>query len=722
MKNLILTFSFLFACAMAWAHPPGQVCTGHHEHEVHSHEDHEEGGHFFPIGQQHVDQLGDRHNHDNHNHDGHNHSEELLQQYYDSIYQQMEGDLDEVSVTGRSTINSKLSAGRVSTIGTAELCRAACCNLSESFETNASVDVSYADAATGAKQIKLLGLSGIYVQMLTENMSNFGGLATLYGLGYVPGAWLSSVSISKGTSSVVNGAQGISGQINIEYKKPQTSAPFSINFMANSGARMELNADGAFQINDHLSTMVLGHVSNEQLVQEDGNGDGFLDMPLSQMYHLINRWNYAGHEYSAQWGINGLYEDKQSGQLLSIPNRYGIDMKTIRAEAFTKHAIELSHQYETSLAFVGQGVYHQFNSLYGNRLYNGTEGDLLFKALVQSNLSKCGMHSIKGGVSFSGNWLTEQVEVLPTLQTNNYVPGIFAEYTFNYHEKWVVLAGIRADYSNLYGFYVTPRLHLKYMPIEQLVIRASAGKGYRTPHVYAENSHYFASSRALEVAPNLRQEDAWNTGVSISGDIPLGSKTLSISADYYYTHFLNQVVVDVDTDAHKVLFYNSDGAAAYSHNVQVEATVEPVTGLSLTAAYKYSDARSVTGGELRQKALSSPHKGLVTVSYKTQKSGWQFDATWQINGGGRMPLADANHSLWEDTYKPYHQLMAQVTKNWDRWSLYVGAENMTNYRQPNPIIGAQDPWSSDFDATVIYGPLSGWKVYAGFRFELAKDK
>ena len=308
------------------------------------------------------------------------------------------------------------------------------------------------------------------------------------------------------------------------------------------------------------------------------------------------------------------------------------------------------------------------------------------------------------------------------LQTNNYVPGIFAEYTFNHHEKWVILAGVRADYSNLYGFYVTPRLHIKYMPIEQLVLRASAGKGYRTPHVYAENNHYFASARQFEVAADLRQEEAWNTGVSISGDIPLGSKTLSISADYYYTHFINQVVVDTDADAHKVLFYNSNGAPAYSHNVQVEATVEPVTGLTLTAAYKYSDARSVTGGELRQKALSSPHKGLVTASYKTPKSGWQFDATWQINGGGRMPLADVNKPLWEDTYQPYHQLMAQITKNFKQWSIYVGAENMTNYRQPNPIISSDDPWSNDFDATVIYGPLSGWKVYAGFRFNLAKQE
>ena len=308
MKHLILTLSFLFAFAMAWAHAPGEPSNGHHDHGHESkvesqksqvasqkskvyddHAGHDHAGHF--------DKLSDRHNHE-----GHNHSEELLQQYYDSIYSQMEGNLDEISVRGRSTLNNKLSAGRVSTIGTAELCRAACCNLSESFETNASVDVSYADAATGAKQIKLLGLSGIYVQMLTENMSNFGGLATLYGLGYVPGAWLSSVSISKGTSSVINGAQGISGQINIDYKKPQTSDPFSINFIANSGARMELNADGAFRVNDHLSTLVMGHVSNEQLVQEDGNGDGFLDTPLTQLYHLLNRWNYSGHGYSAEWG------------------------------------------------------------------------------------------------------------------------------------------------------------------------------------------------------------------------------------------------------------------------------------------------------------------------------------------------------------------------------------------------------------------------------------
>lgn len=704
MKNILLIITCLFSMGL-WAHAPGEVCTGHHEEETHNHAAHD---------------AHDEHDGHDHEHEGHNHTEELLQQYYDSIYSQMHGDLDEVSVSGRSTLNAKLTAGRVSTIGTAELCRAACCNLSESFETNASVDVASADAATGAKQIKLLGLSGIYVQMLTENMSNLGGLATLYGLGYIPGAWLSSVSISKGTSSVINGAQGISGQINIDYKQPQNSEPFSINFMANSAARFELNADAAFKINDHLSTMVLGHVSNEQLLQEDGNKDGFLDSPRTQLYHIINRWNYKAHEYSAQWGINGMYEDRKSGQLYDIPNRYGIDMQTIRAEAFTKHAIELSHEYETSLAFVGQGVYHKFDSSYGRRIYNGQEGDLLFKALVQSNLTTDGEHLLKGGISFSGNWLTEQVEAMPLLQTNSYVPGIFAEYTFNHHEKWVLLAGIRADYSNLYGFYLTPRVHLKYMPIDELVIRASAGKGYRAPHVYAENSNYFASARAFEVAADLRQEEAWNTGVSISGDIPLGSKTLSISADYYYTHFLNQVVIDTDADAHKVCIYNSNGAPAYSHNVQVEATIEPVTGLSFTAAYKYSDARSVTGGELRQKALSSPHKGLVTASYKTQKYDWQFDATWQITGGGRMPLPDAANPLWDTTYQPYHQLMAQITKNFKGWSIYLGAENMTNYTQENPIIGVDDPWGSDFDATVIYGPLSGWKVYAGFRFALDK--
>ena len=258
----------------------------------------------------------------------------------------MEGELDEVNVGGvRTTMNSKMTVGSVQKITVGELCRAACCNLSESFETNASVDVNSTDAATGAKQIKLLGLSGTYVQMLTENMPNFSGLATLYGLSYVPGTWLDAISISKGTSSVSSGAEGIAGQISIDYKKPQSSPKFSVNFMANSSSRMELNLDGAWKINDHLSTMVLAHVANETIRKEDENNDTFLDGPLMEEYHLMNRWNYDSHEYKGQWGVNALYEKRTAGQLSEVPNRYGIGIDAIRVEAFFFKTFSLSFSF-----------------------------------------------------------------------------------------------------------------------------------------------------------------------------------------------------------------------------------------------------------------------------------------------------------------------------------------------------------------------------------------
>ena len=693
MKKIILILSIALISAVSFAdeHVHGEGCSHGHSHHGHKHDVHE----------------------------GEEHHDEELEWFLDTLGIHMEVELEEVNVGGvRSTLDSKMTVGQVQKITVNELCRAACCNLSESFETNASVDVNSTDAATGAKQIKLLGLSGTYVQMLTENMPNFSGLATLYGLGYVPGTWLDAISISKGTSSVSSGAEGIAGQISIDYKKPQTSPQFSVNFMANSSSRMELNADAAWKINDHLSTMVLGHVANETLRKEDGNNDTFLDGPLMEEYHLMNRWNYDSHEYKGQWGVNALYEKRTAGQLPELENRFGIGIEAIRAEAFSKNAWETDHEKEGSLALILQGIYHKHYSFYGNKTYNAQQGNFYGNLIYLSNLTEdSNMHNIKAGIGATADFLDEMILGNP-VKTTNIVPRAFVEYTLNVDDKYVLLAGLRADYSTKFGFYYTPRLHFKYMPIEELVVRVSAGKGYRTPYIYAENNNLMASSREMVVADDLRLEDAWNTGISIQGDIPIGNRTLSLKGDYYYTHFMNQIVADMDADAHKVLFYNSNGALNYSHNAQIEATMEAFTGFTITAAYKFSNVMNTTGGVLREKALLSAHKGLVTASYKTQKYDWQFDFTWQINGGGRMPLADEENPLWENYYEPHHILLAQVTKNIKNWSIYAGAENMTNYTQKNPIISAEDPWSNDFDATMIYGPVSGWKVYLGITYTL----
>lgn len=621
----------------------------------------------------------------------------------------------------------------VDIISSAELSRAACCNLGESFVTNPSVDVSYSDAATGAKQIKLLGLSGTYVQMMTENIPNYRGAAAPYGLGYVPGPWMQSIQVSKGSSSVKNGYESITGQINVEFKKPQLPEAdwVSANLFASSTGRYEANADATLKLSKRWSTSLLAHYENETMAH-DANHDGFADIPRVEQYNLWNRWAYMGDHYVFQAGIKALSEWRNSGQVNHGGNPgqelYKIGIDTRRYEAFTKNAYIFNKEKNTNLALILQGTFHNQNAVYGHKLYDVDQTNVYASLLFETEFSK--RHSLSTGLSFNYDGydqryrLTNDVE-LPRLKSfeKESVPGAYVQYTYNLEDKLILMGGIRGDYSSMHGFFVTPRAHVKYNPNEFVNFRLSAGKGYRTNHVLAENNYLLASSRKVRIAGDLDQEEAWNYGASISSYIPLFGKTLNLNAEYYYTDFLKQVVVDMDTDPHEIAFYNLNGRS-YSHVFQVEANYPLFKGFTLTAAYRFTDAKTTYNGELKERPLTSRYKGLVTASYKTPLEIWQFDATLQLNGGGRMPsryiLEDGTPS-WSARYGSFEQLSVQITRYFRRWSIYVGGENLTNFKQKNPIIDAANPWGENFDSTMIWGPVHGAKAYIGIRFNWARN-
>ena len=621
----------------------------------------------------------------------------------------------------------------VDIISSAELSRAACCNLGESFVTNPSVDVSYSDAATGAKQIKLLGLSGTYVQMMTENIPNYRGAAAPYGLGYVPGPWMQSIQVSKGSSSVKNGYESITGQINVEFKKPQLLEAdwVSANLFASSTGRYEANADATLKLSKRWSTSLLAHYENETMAH-DANHDGFADIPRVEQYNLWNRWAYMGDHYVFQAGIKALSEWRNSGQVNHGGNPgqelYKIGIDTRRYEAFTKNAYIFNKEKNTNLALILQGTFHNQDAVYGHKLYDVDQTNVYASLLFETEFSK--RHSLSTGLSFNYDGydqryrLTNDVE-LPRLKSfeKESVPGAYVQYTYNLEDKLILMGGIRGDYSSMHGFFVTPRAHVKYNPNEFVNFRLSAGKGYRTNHVLAENNYLLASSRKVRIAGDLDQEEAWNYGASISSYIPLFGKTLNLNAEYYYTDFLKQVVVDMDTDPHEIAFYNLNGRS-YSHVFQVEANYPLFKGFTLTAAYRFTDAKTTYNGELKERPLTSRYKGLVTASYKTPLEIWQFDATLQLNGGGRMPsryiLEDGTPS-WSARYGSFEQLSVQITRYFRRWSIYVGGENLTNFKQKNPIIDAANPWGENFDSTMIWGPVHGAKAYIGIRFNWARN-
>ena len=619
-------------------------------------------------------------------------------------------DLQNVTITSRRSGTRKL-AGPLNgmMITREELFKAACCNLGESFTTNPSVDVNYSDAATGAKQIKLLGLSGTYVQMLTENLPNFRGAAAPYALDYVPGPWMNSIQVSKGASSVRNGYESITGQIDIEYLKPDNDEGVTLNLYAGTLGRLEANADANVHLNQQLSTEILAHYQDDT-GHHDVNSDGFLDQPNVRQWNLQNRWKLKADSYLMHAGISLAKEQRDGGQTHhTAPNAhhlYKIGIDTERYEGYMKYAFILNPEHGTNIALMGSASMHLLNANYGNKHYNVNQKNAYAQLMFETNFNQ--QHNLAAGLSINYDYLTHG--------DKETTPGAYLQYTYNLNDKLVAMAGVRADHSNRYGTFITPRFHLKLSPNEIVSVRLSAGKGHRIVHALAENNYLLASGRQL-VIDDLKQEEAWNYGASTSLYIPLLGRTLKLNAEYYHTHFSEQAVIDYDSDPTQIHITNLDGRS-YANTVQIDATYPIVKGLELTAAWRWNDVKCTYDGQLMQKPLTSHYKGLVSASYKTPLGLWQFDTTLQLNGGGRMPKAP--NGLWDEHFQAYEQLSAQITRWFRHWSVYIGGENLTGFRQKQTIINAAEPFSSTFDPTMVWGPVHGAMLYAGIRINFGR--
>ena len=635
--------------------------------------------------------------------------------------------LSEVEVAARQKAQyvNALDPMHVEHITGEALRRCACCSLAESFETNASVDVAYADAVTGAKQIELLGLSGLYTQMMTENMPNFRGLASAFGLGYVPGTWMHGISVSKGTSSVRNGYESISGQINVDFKEPQDdhAEKVFINGFVNSMAMTELNFNTRVNVGERDGLLLLGHVGHN-FMKMDGNGDGFLDDPMTTQYSAFLRYNHpnTGH-FGCKLGVKALKETRSSGQM---DGDYGIGINTERYEAFAKTGF-IFDRPETSLGIQQQLTYHKLNSYFGLKDYNATQLSYYVNVLFDSYIVN-DHHKYSVGASYSYDRYDEYQNFLMTTQEAGserrveQVPGAFAEYVFSDDHHWTVIGGFRADYNTYYErMFYTPRLHVRFRTHDELALRLSAGKGYRSPNVLAENSTMLASSRAIRFLEQPKMEEAWNYGLNLSKHFDVGEKEIQLLFDAYRTDFVNQIILDRDADAHEIRIYNLNGKS-YSNCAQIQLDYELFKNFDVSAAFRYTDVKMTINDSLREKPFVNRYKGLLTLSYAPGT--WQFDLITQFNGDSRIPDMSGNATAVADGQNmersPFYVIMnAQITKRLgEHWEIYAGGENLTNYKQKHPLVAASEPFGNDFDASMVWGPLSGIRGYVGFRFQM----
>lgn len=653
--------------------------------------------------------------------------------------QNIEVSLDKTESLGSVVIRARVSPTyidqfnpfRTAVITKKELLKAACCNLSESFETNPSVDVSYSDAATGSKQIQLLGLAGVYTQLTVENLPGPRGIATPLGLNSIAGPWVESIQLIKGTGSVVNGFESIAGQINVELRKPATSEKLYLNGYVNTMGKTDLNLNWAHKINSKWSTGLLLH-DNFLYSKQDFNKDGFRDLPTGNQFSAVHRWQYLGENgLMSQFGFKLMHDNKVGGQLDFDPSSdkfsttvYGLGINTRRYEIFAKTGYVFPEKMHKSIGLQVSAFDHTQDAYFGTTVYDARQrnlyGNIIYQSRIQSD-----EHRFKTGLSFIYDDYDEMLKTV-SFDRDEIVPGAFAEYTFSPNTNWDVVAGIRADHNNLYGWFATPRLNVRYAPGNTTTLRFSAGRGQRTANIFAENMGVLVSSRQIEIdnytnglAYGLKPEVAWNKGLSVDQKFRIFGREATLGVDFYRNDFVNQVIVDLE-DVRKVRFYNLEGKS-YSNSFQTEVSFIPARKFDVRLAYRYFDVRSTYDDELLEKPFTARHRAFINLAYELE--GWKFDYTANLTGSKRIPSTGANpqqHQL-PGRSPAYVTMNAQVSKALGKkklFDLYVGGENLSNYFQEQAILGADQPFGPHFDGSMVWGPVSGRLVYAGFRYTI----
>ncbi len=661
-------------------------------------------------------------------------------QYISVLFKEKSNLLGEVVVAHhkRTTEISFLDPLQVQNISKEELFKAACCNLSESFETNATVDVSFTDAVTGAKEIQMLGLSGKYSLISLEQMPGVRGLAIPYGLLYTPGAWIESIQISKGAGSVVHGYESMTGQINVELKKPTSEDKFLINGYFNEAYRTELNVFARHQLSPMFNTAVFGHVSIYP-EKHDRNNDGFTDMPKGNLITFANKWDYHNNKsgLEGQLNVQWLRDRKEGGHTdhqVGDPPHYAVDIDTDRIAAMAKAGYIFPNQRYTSIGSQWSYTNHkQFASL-GNTHYNGIQSSFSGNWLFQSIFSDT-RHKYITGLSFRYDDYQEKLGPENYYHTES-VPGAFFEYSYLPDEKFTLVAGVRIDKHNLYNVLINPRIHLRYAPAEQTVVRMSVGRGMRTPLPIAENLGWLASSRSWQIPGGqssgssrlpygLEMEKAWNAGASLTQEFTVDYRSGLLAVDFFHTRFTDRTIIDLDLSPRQLWIYDLDGKS-YANTFQVELQYELFKRFDAKVAYKWQDSKiDYRDSGLRKQIFTPSSRFFANVSYvssvATYKGHWRISLTGHLTGPQRIPDTGTNPPAFQlPAQSPSFWLFnGQLTRVFNKsFEMYVGIENISNFKQSPVIIDAEHPYSPYFDSGLIWGPIFGREWYVGFRYVL----
>jgi len=614
-------------------------------------------------------------------------------------------------------------------IGQKELKRAACCDLSESFETNATVDVNYSDAISGTKTIRMLGLDGKYAQISLENLPFIRGLSTAYGLTLVPGTWIKDINLSKGIGTAVNGPNAMTGQIDLCLLDPLSEPPVFVNLYGNSQGRTEANIHLAQKTGANSGNLLLLH-GNLFQQDMDQNNDGFMDAPRTKRFNVMDRWMRRTERGMTQLAVRYVVDERIGGQTAMSMNEpehaihagdpYVVDIRNELVDVVGKQGIIFKNDPSKSVGFMFALRRHDAASRFGRRNYTGLQESGYVSTVYQMLVGK-GSDQLKAGLSFQFDEYNERFQD-STFARIERMPGIFAEYTLQ-RNALTVVGGLRADANSYFGNTVSPRIHVKYDLGPLTNFRVSAGHGFRSANPLVENAVVLASSRRVVTEGALGMERTWNFGASFLNKFKWLERKWAFGVDAYRTEFLAQVITDLDRHPRTVAFYMLEGRS-FANSLLTDVQVKLSRSVDVKLAHRWYDVRTTYDGVLRQRPFTPEHRGMASVAFTDPKDQWRFDITLNIFGEGRIPSTSSSPDMYRlpERSPSYSTIHAQLTRIIGSWEVYLGGENLTSTLQRQQIISPDDPFGPYFDASMIWGPTNKAMIYGGLRFQLDRKK
>ena len=645
-----------------------------------------------------------------------------------------ENTLDEVIISKRkrSAQRTYLMPQNIVKISEDELLKAACCNLSESFETNPAVDVNHSDALTGTKQIKMLGLKSPYILITEENIPMVRGASQTYGLTFIPGTWIESIQITKGMGSVINGYESIVGQINAELKKPLNDIPLFVNSYYGEDGRFEINTHLNSKVSEKVQTTIFAHHNRRDNIN-DKNGDGFLDKPLQNQINFLNKWQYTNPTKGLVSFLNFKYlnDEKTLGSILFSQNpkygssNWGGEILTKRFDSSFKLGYVNPNIPYQSIGFQLSYSSHDQDSYYGARIYDINQKSI-FSNIIYNTIITNSRNKIKLGLNYSYDNYDEilsQKSYSDIIQRKDNSSGLFFEYSYDNFTNLNLVAGLRYDRHNNMGSFFTPRFHFRYSIAPRFSLKGSFGTGRRISNVLTENLQVFVTNRVIQnknlsdLLYGLKPEKATNYGISIDKGFNFAGGQGNFIIDYYKTDFKNKIIVDFE-NPREVSFYNSENNQSKSSSFQAEVIFSK-NRWNLTAAYKNYDIKLMYNDGLKEKPIQPSEIIFFNFGTESKKVGekhWKYDFTANFLGKQRLMKNVRDKSEYVD---PHFSINSQLTRIFSqKFEVYIGGENLNNYQQDSPIIFASDPFNKDFDGSIVHGPIFGKSVYMGFRFKI----